>query len=564
MSSRQFSRAERWRSLSEERFDVLVVGGGITGAGIARDAALRGLRVALVEKGDFGSGTSSHSSRLVHGGLRYLETYEFGLVFESTHERARLMRQAPHLVRPLSFVMPIYRGGRPGMFLMRMGMLLYDSLAAFRNYRRHRRLSPAGLHRREPALETEGLRGAYRYYDCITDDGRLTLENILDAQALGATCLNYARFHAPLHEEHGEAKRIRGAVVEDVLTGARREVCATVIVNAVGPWLDELRALFGEGGGERLMPSKGAHIVLPRERLPVSSAVVMSAPRDGRPVFAIPWESATFVGTTDTEFDGSPDSVYADRDDVDYLLETVQKFFAKQALTREDVLSTWAGIRPLVSRGAGTTYRASREHAVESRADGVVMISGGKLTTYRIMATDAVDAAVTLLTARQPERRVPRSATRERPLPGGLGLADDARRREVLAEQEALAARLGLDEATRRHCFETYGVRATALLEDAARDSSLAIPIVDGLPYLWAEVDFAAEQELVERLDDFLLRRTYLLLKAPAATLAAASAVAERLALARGWDEARLAEEVARFKALAAAHAACLVPSGEE
>ena len=550
-------RQRRWERLTSEPFDVLVVGGGITGAGVARDAALRGLRVALVDKGDFASGTSSRSSRLVHGGLRYLEMYEFGLVFESTQERARLMRLAPHIVRPLPFIFPVYEGTKPGMFLMRLGMLLYDALATFRTYRNHRKLRRARLETIEPTLRRDGLKGGFCYYDCITNDGRLTLENVLGAEAAGAACLNYVRLDRALREDD----LVTGAEVVDEVTGRRGVLRAPVVVNAVGPWLDDVLRrsgcvdAAGRPQGPRLQPSKGVHIVVPRRRLPVEHAVVMSGVRDRRVVFCVPWETATYVGTTDTAFDGDPDAVHADVDDIAYLLETANHFFPAQDLRPEDVISTWSGLRPLVADDEASTYQTSREHVVQADPRGVVTVAGGKLTTYRIMARQVVDAAVRLLRGRATPAGRPsigRCRTKKAPLPGGVGIRKPKEREALLARLEAS----GLPAPVRDHVFRNYGARCVRILDRVAADPASSRAVVEGLPYLWAEVDLAVEEEHALRLEDVLVRRTHLFFKAGDQARGVADAVADRLAALLGWDEARRRAELDSFLALADAEMA--------
>ena len=551
-------RAETWNRLATENFDMLVIGGGITGAGVARDAALRGLKVALVDKGDFGSGTSSRSSRLVHGGLRYLEMYQFGLVSESTHERARLMKLAPHLVRPLPFLMPVYEGKKPGTLLLRMGMLLYDTLASFQNYRRHRKLNAAAIKEQEPELLSDGLRAAFRYYDCHTNDGRLTLENVVGAEEAGAVCLNHARFEALRTEKNDERDGVVGATVVDSLTGEDVAVSAKVVVNAVGPWLRTLGEAMGADILPDLKPSKGVHVVVPHDRLPVEHAVVMTVPSDGRVVFCIPWETATYVGTTDTDYDGDIDAAEATREDVDYLLDTTNIYFPNVKLTAEDVIGTWTGLRPLVVADSGetdkATYQVSREHLLNRDPRGIVTITGGKLTTYRIMASQAVDEAIKSLKERglAPEK-IGRCQTKKTPLPGGVGLGSEDDREKTATELvERYAKDDGLSPEAVRYAFGTYGARAESLLELAAADVSLAKPIVNGLPYFWAEVPFAADNEFVGRLDDMLVRRTYLFYKTNDRAMNVASEVASRLAECLGWDDARMESEMERFRELAA------------
>lgn len=551
--SSRADRAKLWERLGSESFDVVVVGGGITGAGVARDAALRGLRVALVEKDDFAQGTSSRSSRLVHGGLRYLEQYEFGLVRESTAERALLMRLAPHLVRPLPFVYPVYEGRGPGMFMMGAGLWLYDLLAMFRSYRRHRRVSSRKLATLEPEVRQEGLKGAYVYHDCLTDDGRLTLENILDATANGAVCLSRVSAVRGLQEE-GRTTRL---AVEDRESGARTEIQTGCVVQAVGPWTDELMPQLDETAKPMMLLSKGCHIVFPRSRLPVEHAVVMMVPRDGRVTFCVPWGTATYVGTTDTELREKPDEIAADSDDVAYLLEVVRHYFPSLNLGVEDVISTWAGVRPLISEGAGSTYDTSREHEILTSPTGVVTVAGGKLTTYRRMAAETVDAAVKVLEKHDAAPELKHCETGQRPLPGGVGLNEPKAREELQARLKAATA--PLDAEMVPHIFHSYGARATELLAIIADDSTMAEPLVHGLPYLRAEVRFAAREEMVVHLEDFMVRRTHLLYVAPRQGRDAARAIAADLAVELGWDDARTEAELQAYDDLASRQVAGVV-----
>ena len=342
-----------------------MIGGGITGAGIARDAALRGATVALFDKHDFGSGTSSKSSKLVHGGLRYLEHGEIALVFESVSERRIQTRVAPHLVRPLPFLIPIYRGVRPGLEVMNVGLWIYDSLALFRAPKLHRtfRGARAAL-ALEPQLAPENLRGVLEYYDCATDDSRLVLENILDAEALGAHCHSYTEVTG-IERDAANGGRITGVSVHDRLTGERRSVTARAVILAAGAWTDEAIRRF-EIPIERplLRRTKGVHVVLPRERLPLARAITLISPIDKRVMFAIPWRERTVLGTTDTDFDGTADEVAADASDVKYLCDSGNGYFPGANLTPDDVIATWAGLRPLIAPRRGerrgrATCRAS-------------------------------------------------------------------------------------------------------------------------------------------------------------------------------------------------------------
>jgi glycerol-3-phosphate dehydrogenase len=534
-------RAAAFARLAEGPFDLLVVGGGITGAGIARDAALRGLKVALVEKLDFGAGTSSKSSKLIHGGLRYLEHGELGLVFESVNERKRLMRLARHLVRPLPFLVTNYRGDRRWLATLAFGLWIYDALCFFGNYRNHVTYGPKKTLELEPTLRATGLNGGILYYDCLTDDARLTLECALDAQALGAVVLNHARAGKLLKDASG---RVRGVVVRDEETGADVEVQTRVVVNATGPWSDEVRALAGEP--RILKPTKGVHLVVDEQRLPVRHALMMNSPRDKRVVFCIPWGlGRTVVGTTDTFFDGSPDTLEPTRDDIDYLLETANAYFPRAELTHDDVLATWSGLRPLLkpendSAGASAV---SREHMIYD-SPGFVTIAGGKLTTFRRMAAEVVDRAILQLNV------ATRSTTATRPLPGAEGLTESD---EAV---DALVASLegkGLPEGGARYLGHEYGARAPMVLARAERDPGALERLDPELPSIFAQVDEAVDVEFARTLDDVLSRRIPLVLRARDQGLGIAEKVARRMAPKLGWSEERTAREVETYRSVVAA-----------
>jgi glycerol-3-phosphate dehydrogenase len=532
-------RGRHLRRLADEAVDLLVVGGGITGCGIARDAAARGLTVALVEKRDFASGTSSKSSKLVHGGLRYLEQAELGLVFESVNERKRLMRLGRHLVRPLPFLVANYRGDRRWLVTLEVGLWIYDALCLFGSYRNHRAYGARRTSQLEPALRRDGLNGAILFYDCLTDDARLTLENALDARALGASVLNHVRALRLLSDSTG---RLVGAEVEDEETGARIEVRARVVVNATGPWTDEVRSLAGEASV--LKPTKGVHLVVDAARLPIRHALMMASPRDGRVVFAIPWGlGRTVVGTTDTFFEGSPDDTEADAKDVDYLLETANAYAPDVHLTPDDVLSTWAGLRPLLKppdEGAGAS-QVSREHMLYERP-GFITIAGGKLTTYRKMAAEVVDRVAAQLDIQR------RSATANRPLPGAVGLtsSDD--------ELDGLVAELERDSMppdVASLFATTYGARAKDVAARVVAGAGAETRLDPELPYLMAQVDEAVEVELARSLEDVLSRRLQLALRGRDQGLGVARAVAERMAGLLDWPARRIDDEVADYLAIA-------------
>ncbi len=529
-------------------FDIIVIGGGITGAGIARDAALRGLKVALFEKGDYASGTSSKSSKMVHGGLRYLEHGEIGLVFESVSERRVQTRVAPHLVRPLPFLIPIYKGAKPGFELMNVGLWIYDTLALFRAPRLHKsfrgRQNALAL---EPQLKPEGLRGALEYYDCATDDARLVLENAIDARLLGADCRTYTEV---TRFERAANGRITGVAIRDRLTHIDSIVTSRVVILAAGAWTDEMIRRF-EIPVERplLRRTKGVHIVIPRERLPLARAITLISPVDQRVMFAIPWRERTVLGTTDTDFTGSADEVAADSEDVKYLCESGNGYFPGANLVPSDVISTWAGLRPLIAAPPNVDEsEISREHEVFTRKDGLVIIAGGKLTTYRRMAHEAVEKTLELMTDLDERVEAKRATTKDRPLPGAAGL-ERTDLEGVAAVGRALMQELSLDADTATHLCGVYGTRAPILAGRIAADRSLGDRIDPELPYVWAEIEFAATHDLARTVEDVLARRVPLLLVSRDQGLAASERAADILGKVLGWTATQRTQMLDEYKA---------------
>ncbi|MFO0680942.1 MAG: glycerol-3-phosphate dehydrogenase [Sandaracinus sp.] len=545
------TREQMWQKLERaDAVDLLVIGGGIVGAGVARDATRRGLSVAVVEMDDLASGTSSRSSKLVHGGLRYLEQYEFGLVFESVSERRVLMDLAPHLVNPLGFLFPVYEGSRHNLLMIRAGMWLYDGLSLFRSPKRHRQLSGADVKVEEPALKSEGLKGAPLYYDCSTDDARLTLENALDAARLGAIVATHAKVEGFVRGNDG---RLKGAKIRDLLGGRTKDLRARAIVNATGPWTDATIALTQtEGAAPRppmLRPTKGVHIVVDHARLPVKNAVVCFHPDDGRVLFAIPWGEQTYVGTTDTDYQGDPADVAATHDDVRYLLRATSAYFPTQNVGEADVISTWAGLRPLIAEEGVKESQVSREHHIAVGQEGLITIAGGKLTTYRRMSAEIVDTAVRVLEmAREIQRELSPSRTDKVPLPGGEGWPEDDDQAKVVAQIVAASAG-ALDGRAANVLASQYGMRAIAMAERAAQDPSAAAPLVPGGPDRMVQVDVAIEEELAATLLDVLARRTQLYLRDRDQGLGAAEAVASRMASTLGWTPERKAAELEAYRA---------------
>lgn len=542
-------RQAMWRRV-EGTFDLLVIGGGITGAGVARDAARRGLKVVLCEMSDLASGTSSRSSKLVHGGLRYLEHYEFSLVFEAVSERRILLDIAPHLVNPLGFLFPVFKSSSRPLFMINAGMWLYDGLSLFRSPKLHRTLKPAEVRVEEPPLTTENLTGAPLYYDCSTDDARLTVENAIDAATRGAVVATHAKVRSFLKDEQA---RIVGAVVEDVLTGELREIQAHSVVNCTGPWTDRTVSMSKAlTTGPLLRPTKGVHIVVDHPKLPVKNAVVVQHPEDQRVLFAIPWGDRTYIGTTDTDYEGDPADVAADSDDIDYLLDAAAAYFPEHLLTRDDVISTWAGLRPLmapVSRSGEIDESAvSREHQIIVGQDGLITIAGGKLTTYRRMAAEVVDTAVKLLRLGNKLPSLQAAHTDTEPLPGGVDWPDDDDHEAVAVQVQAAAeGKLTLDQA--RHLANTYGTRGLRIAAAVVGEPELATPLVPGRPEILGQVDWAVREELAARLADVMIRRTQLFYRDLDQGLGAAPAVADRMARLLGWSAERRAEEEAAYAA---------------
>jgi glycerol-3-phosphate dehydrogenase len=496
-------RTRPLRALGERTFDVVVVGGGITGCGIARDAVLRGLSVALIEKDDFASGTSSRSSRLIHGGVRYLEHGHLHLVFESSAERRRLLRLAPHLVRPLRFTWPVFTGARIPRWKLGAGLMLYDMLALFGNVGRHRRLSRRGVLALEPALRADDLLGGASYYDAATNDARLTLANAVAASEAGAAVLN----HAMVIEQSANA-----VVIEDRLSNRRVSVATKVIVDATGPWASSVRG------------SKGAHIAVPRDRLGNSQALTLLSPTDGRVLFALPAGPHAIVGTTDTYTDASPDRVHASNDDVRYLIDAANSFFPRANLSPNDVVSAWAGIRPLLPATGATPGAASREHAITTDARGIISIGGGKLTTYRVMAGDVMKVVLARLGVRAGIDK-----TKTLPLPGGdIASLDDA---------IAAAARATGDPALAAHLARNYGSRWTAVWKEIQADGGRDM-LLDDPPYTVGEMRHAVRDEMACSLGDLLIRRTHLAFE----TRDHGVAAAERLIAMLGWSSKALAD----------------------
>jgi glycerol-3-phosphate dehydrogenase len=535
------TRRIHWRSLGDTTFDLLVIGGGVTGAGVARDAADRGLRVAVVDAGDWAQGTSSRSSRLIHGGLRYLQTRDFSLVFEASSERRRLLELAPHLVHPLPFLFPVYEDEGVGFRTLQAGMWLYDALALFRNIGRHQMLGRDEATEREPRLRQEGLRGAAVYYDAWVDDARLALATARAAHHAGAVTVS----HAEVTGFRREREKLLGVKVRDRVSGEEIEVRAHVILNATGPWSDAVRLMANPAAVPRLRTTKGVHIVLRRERTGNRGAITFQSPVDGRVMFVLPWGQFTYVGTTDTDFTGAPGEAQADAADVDYLLASVNSLFPEADLHSDDVLSTWAGIRPLLApadnENGVSAGQTSREHEIWRDDGGLLNIGGGKLTTFRVMAAEATDAAADILREEHGTETQP-SRTGELPFPGAPEQEWDA----FEAEFRECGLQAGLTSEAAVHLARRYGTHAAAVVNAIEADAALGAPLIAGLAPLWAEVTYAVENEMALTLEDMLQRRLNILYQAEDGGLGIAKQVAQHMALSWSleWDEPAVAREV--------------------
>jgi glycerol-3-phosphate dehydrogenase len=545
-------RAERLASLGDEVFDILIVGGGVTGTAIARDSAMRGLKTLLVEKGDLAVGTSSSSSKLAHGGLRYLEQGQLSLVYESVTERHRLRQLAPHLVRPIPFVFPVYEQKPRPLWMVNLGLWIYDAMAMFRSYKLHSRHNARSTAQLEPALRTDGLDGCVKYYDCMTDDARLTLENALGAHLSGATVLTYAEVRA----FQMRRARVNGVELVDSLTGRSHTVSARCVINATGPWTD--RTLGLRGNRSRILrPTKGVHIVLSRQRLPVNHAVVLPNGVDRRVVFAVPWGNRVMLGTTDTDFQGDFDDVHTTAEDVDYLLELTNAFMPDCRLRPEDVCGAYAGLRPLVSE-EGDPSKISREHSIHEDEDGLITVAGGKLTTHRLMAAETLDLVATHF--KKEGVRIGGCHTGSTPLPGGTGIAfrgaelvTTGVRLPVGFESDA-EDHLGHDVV--EHLQESYGKNWVHLASRAGESTELGERIIPDLPYLWAEVDHAVEHELTVTLRDFMRRRTQMEIRDFDQAVQVAPRVCERMAFLLGWSTSEASQQLASFQKQAEEHMA--------
>ncbi|GAB3492028.1 FAD-dependent oxidoreductase [Flexivirga sp.] len=527
-------REQAWKDLQEREFDVLVIGGGVTGSGAALDAATRGLRTALVESRDFASGTSSRSSKLFHGGLRYLEQMNFSLVAEALRERELMLTTiAPHLVHPVSFLYPLSHRGWERPYVA-TGLAMYDQMGGARSVPRQKHLTRGGALKLFPSLKSDSLVGAVRYYDAQADDARHTMTVARTAAHYGAV----VRSSTEVVELVREADRVVGAVVRDVETDERATVRAKVVVNATGVWTDDIQRMSGGRGRFRVRASKGVHILVPRDRIAGEVGLILRTEKSV--LFVIPWGQQWLIGTTDTDWELDLAHPAATASDIEYLLDHANSVLATP-ITKDDILGVYAGLRPLLAGESEDTSQLSREHAVARPRPGLVSIAGGKYTTYRVMAKDAIDIAGKDI------GEIKESVTDRVPLVGADGYAAMRNLTRELSEQT------GLPPWRIEHLLGRYGSKLDEVLAVAAEDPSLLEPVASAETYLRVELKYAVTHEGALHLDDVLARRTRMSIETKHRGAEAAEETADIMAPLLGWTEEQKRHEVDTYRERVAA-----------
>lgn len=532
--NKTFSFSDRKETIShfitnDEVYDLLIVGGGITGAGVARDAASRGMKVALVEANDFSYGTSSRSTKLIHGGLRYLENFEFKLVFEALSERQLLFEIAPHLVHPIRFVLPLYKSSRVGMFKMGCGMWLYDLLSMFRGGV-HERLSKKQALERAPYLKEDGLLGAYVYSDAYMDDDRLVFETLRSANDHGAKSVNYAKAQASIVENG----KIIGMSCEDVIGGKKFQVKAKHVISSVGPWTDIFAESIQSKWKKILNPSKGVHLTISKQRFPAEEAVVLSDDEKSRIVFVVPRNDMVVLGTTDDSYRGDPAEVRTLEEDVDYLVEMLNSYFPKSQLKKEDFIASYAGVRPLVKTDEGSVGKTSREHTVLSFDEGITFVAGGKYTTYRKMAEDIVEKSLKFM----PDAEFGRNNTK-------TPLNPQCSKKEIVRSEGFIAKwaqDYSVSEKDVRWLWVRFGAEAECIVKKMLDYRE------HGEAALWmAEAHHAIQNTMCLHLLDFYTRRTPLFLGVEGQGFKFKNEITSVFVEELSWSEA---EKASQLKAL--------------
>jgi glycerol-3-phosphate dehydrogenase len=523
-------RATALERMADETFDVVVIGAGSTGAGAALDAVTRGLSTGLVEARDFASGTSSRSSKLIHGGLRYLEQQEFALVREALRERSLLLNVlAPHLVSPVPFLYPLTEQWERAY--VGAGMLLYDSLGGYKGLKRHKHLSRRGAYKLAPGLKRDFMVGAIQYYDAKVDDARHTLTVARTAAKYGAAVAS----NAPVVGLLREGERVTGVRIHDLATGREIDVASRQVINATGVWTDDVQKLAGERGKFKVHASKGVHLVVPRDRVQLETGLILRTEKSV--LFVIPWGRHWIIGTTDTDWQLDKAHPAASSTDIDYVLDQANRVL-ESPLTHEDVEGVYAGLRPLLAGESESTSQLSREHTVASPVPGMVAVAGGKYTTYRVMARDAVDAV-----ARGLERHVPESVTDVTELVGAEGY------HALWNQRERIAARSGLHPVRVEHLLRRFGSRIDEVLAMIDERPELCEPIDGADDYLQVEAVYAASHEGALHLDDVLTRRTRISIETFHRGTKSAQQVAELMGEVLGWSETDIAREVEHYEA---------------
>ncbi len=529
---KKFSAHERKnniRDLEKQELDLFIIGGGINGAGVARDASMRGMKVGLIEANDFAFGTSSRSSKLIHGGIRYLENLEFKLVFEALSERAKLFEMCPHLVHHLRFMIPIYKTSRVSLWKMGMGMWLYDLLSLFQAPEMHEKLSPTQAVQRMPSLKTHDLTGAFVYSDAYMDDARLVYETLRSANEHSTYSANYVK---AIGAEFDSNKKIKTVLCEDRLTQRQFYVRAKNFVSCVGPWTDQLATSFDPSWKKILRPTKGVHITLPRNRLQMENAVVMGAEKSDRIVFGIPRHEMILIGTTDTDYKESPEKVSVTPEDIKYLLHIVDSYFPGAKIKTEDIMSSYAGVRPLVQDDAGNEGKTSREHTIFRDPHGVNYVAGGKYTTYRLIAHEVVEYVLKSLDVDNKIKY--KSVDTTLPLNKYSGAAEyDA----ALASYSKWKRNSTLSLNDVQSLAERYGLEAEKMLMDFPNKNALEIEAIQSI-----------ENTMCLNLIDFYSRRVPTFLATKEHGLQTLNSIGKIFQEYLNWSDSRLEEEKEKYR----------------
>lgn len=529
-----FSAAQRNRNIHRmktESFDLAIIGGGITGAGTSRDATSRGMKVALVEASDFASGTSSRSSKLIHGGIRYLENLEFGLVFEALSERKILFEIAPHLVHPLKFVIPIYKNSKVGMFKMGLGMWLYDVLSMFDAPETHEAINEGDALKRFPLLQSSGLVGAYGYYDAYMDDDRLTIETHRSAFNNGAVSANYVKVVDVIYEN----SKVVALICKDLIQGDVFQIQAKHFVSSVGPWTDIFGREVLKNWNTVLRPTKGIHLTFDRKRLPLKEAIVMLDDAKNRIVFGIPRHEMIIIGTTDTDYPGNPSDVHTDKLDVEYLLSMIAEYFPGANITEQDIIASYSGVRPLVYDGSATEGKTSREHKIWSDPRNITFVAGGKYTTYRHMAEQIVDF---VLEAFPIEERARFAHPNTKKALNEKASHDNFQR--ALQQTEEWSRAFKKPEAEVRLLAERHGLEALDLLEKSKSENYRS--------HWQVEAYQAISNAMCLNLDDFYLRRSPLFLSLKDHGDSLLNDIVEVFVKELGWSDSQIKEQIDRLE----------------